>query len=121
MALLAIWVDSEHAKLFHFSSKELTHKNYTSSAAMHQKQGEDKSNHLKKEHHFFKEFMPDLTDAEKILILGPGMAKQHLEKFLKDHHSELAKKIVGCESVDHPSEPQIIAIARKFFSIEHLV
>jgi stalled ribosome rescue protein Dom34 len=120
MSLLAIWVDREHAKLFCFTSEKLTHKEYTSHFQMHHTHPENQLDHQQREVQFFKEFTPDLATAEEILILGPGVAKHHFQTFLTEHYPNTAKKIVGCETVDHPTEPQIIALARKFFSAQRL-
>ncbi len=118
MALLAIWVDREHAKLFRYSSENLTQTHFTANTAPNHHEGQ--LDHLKKEVKFFKEFTPSLLGATEILILGPGVAKHHFRTFLTEHHPDLARKIVGCETIGHPSEAQIIEHARQFFSAERL-
>jgi stalled ribosome rescue protein Dom34 len=121
MALLAIWVDSKHAKLFRFTSKAQVHKNFEAHAPSHHTHEEDQIEKLKHENHFFKDLMPELVGADEVLIVGPGMAKDHLLTFIKEHHREAAARVKGCETVDHPTDAQIIALARKFFSEEHLI
>ena len=120
MALIAVWVDRTHAKVFNFSPEKLTHKQFAAHTQNHHTHAEDQVEHQKQELHFFKEFTPELSIAEELLILGPGVAKHHFNTFLTEHYPALAKKVVGCESVDHPTDPQIIALARKFFNTERL-
>lgn len=69
---------------------------------------------------FFHEVAQSLDQAHEILLIGPGDAKIHFQKHLEGHHhAGLAGKIVGTETVDHPTDGQIVALARKFFK-KHL-
>jgi hypothetical protein len=36
-------------------------------------------------------------------------------KHLLRHKHQLAEKIVGVETVDHPGDPQLLALARQYF------
>ena len=54
-----------------------------------------------------------LRDAESILIFGPGEAKGELEKRLANQG--LAGHVVGIETVDKMTEPQIMAKVRQHF------
>jgi len=45
-----------------------------------------------------------------------GLAKDHFKTHLETHHTAgLAKRIIGMEVVDHPTDNQILAASRKFF------
>ena len=48
-----------------------------------------------------------MGDAESILVFGPGEAKGEFEKRLA--HKGLAGRVVGIETVDKMTEPQIAA------------
>jgi stalled ribosome rescue protein Dom34 len=64
----------------------------------------------------FHEIATHLNGATEILVMGPGQAKDHIVSHLKNHHHEqLAKKVVGVETVDHPTDNQILDHARRFF------
>lgn len=69
-----------------------------------------------REQKFYQEIASSLVDSGSLLILGPGVAKHHFQNFLNEHYPSIAKKIVGCETVDYPSDPQIAAYAYKYFS-----
>ena len=66
--------------------------------------------HLNK---YYDKVVASLRDARSILIMGPGEAKQELEKRLRD--AGLGKAIVGVETTDKMTDPQIAAAARKRF------
>jgi len=53
---------------------------------------------------------------DRVLLVGPGVAKNHFVSYLEEHHQKkLANRIVGTEAMDHPSDAQIVAFARKYF------
>jgi hypothetical protein len=64
-------------------------------------------------HQYYEKVVASLRDARSILILGPGEAKHEVEKRLQD--AGLGKAIVGVETADKMTDPQIAASARKRF------
>ncbi len=116
MSDYVIWLDSEKAQIFALKTSgiERTHL---------EKKGVDHHTHNKKDHHgdaapehFFRDLALKLKDAEQLLILGPGLAKNHFRTHLETHHTGgLATRIVGFENSDHPTDNQILAAARKFY------
>jgi len=54
-----------------------------------------------------------IHDAESILIFGPGEAKGEIKKRIE--HKGLGGRIVGVETADQMTEPQIAAKAREHF------
>jgi hypothetical protein len=54
-----------------------------------------------------------IHDAESILIFGPGEAKGELKKRIES--KGLPGRIVGFETVDEMTDPQIAAKVRKHF------
>jgi len=116
MADYVIWMDSEKAQIFALKTTgiEKTHL---------QKHGADHHSHNKKDHNhdatvdrYYMDLARHIQEAQHILILGPGLAKNHFRSHLESHHPKnLATKVVGLENSDHPSEKQILAEARKFY------
>lgn len=64
-------------------------------------------------HHYYAEVIVAIRDADSILIMGPGEAKGELEKQLA--HEKLSGRIVGIETADKLTEPQIVAKIRQHF------
>jgi stalled ribosome rescue protein Dom34 len=62
---------------------------------------------------YYDKVIASLRDARAILILGPGEAKHEVEKRLRD--AGLGKAIVGVETADKMTDPQIAASARRRF------
>jgi hypothetical protein len=55
-----------------------------------------------------------VCDAGAVLITGPANAKTELAEYIRLHDPKLAKLIAGVETVDHPSDAQLVAYARKY-------
>lgn len=51
-----------------------------------------------------------------MLIVGPASAKLQLVKHIHAHDPGMVDKIMGVETVDHPSDGQVVAYARKYFA-----
>ena len=70
---------------------------------------------------FYEAIAKTLQGAEQVLLFGSGTgrssAMEMLIADLKDHHSDLAEKIVGSVVIDahHTSENQLLAKAREFY------
>ena len=66
---------------------------------------------------YYDEVILQIRDADSILIIGPGAAKHELQKRLEENR--LGTKVVGVETVDTLTEPQIIAKVRQHFAASH--
>lgn len=116
MAYVVVWIDREHAKIFNLSQEKMQRTQLDSTHVDHHTHRRDAVEVAKQERHFFASVAGHLEDATKILILGPGMAKHHFQTYLTEQDPGVAKKIAGCETVDHPTDAQVAAAARRFFS-----
>ena len=62
---------------------------------------------------YYDRVIAQIHDASAILILGPGEAKVELETQLR--HKKLEKRIVGVETADKMTDPQIVAKVGEHF------
>ncbi len=63
---------------------------------------------------YYDEVIGQIRDADSILIVGPGVAKHELQKRLEENR--LGAKIVGVETVDNLTDPQLAAKVRQHFA-----
>ena len=56
-----------------------------------------------------------VKDAAPFLVVGPGGAKLELIRVMHKDHHELEKRLVAVETIDHPTDGQLLAYARKYF------
>ena len=62
---------------------------------------------------YYNDVISCIRDAESILIFGPGESKGELKKHLK--RKRLGGRIVGIETADKMTDPQIAAKVRQYF------
>jgi stalled ribosome rescue protein Dom34 len=62
---------------------------------------------------YYSEVISWIRDAESILIFGPGESKGELKKHLE--REGLGGRIVGIETTDKMTDPQIAAKVRQYF------
>jgi hypothetical protein len=51
----------------------------------------------------------------EILVVGPGTAKFEFVKHVQKHAAALLPKILGVETVDHPTDGELAAFVRRYF------
>jgi stalled ribosome rescue protein Dom34 len=114
---VAVWIDHHEAKIYHIDAKSFEAsevlapgrhvRRHPTVTAEH--------NHPSDAKQFYDAVVDALADAQAVLVVGPGSAKLELIKHVHKHHSALEPKIVGVETVDHPTDGQLVAHARRYF------
>ena len=112
-----VWIDHAEAHVLHFSrddvEKKLVHGQ--PHKHLHHKRGAQASGHAAEDQAYYHKVAEALLGAEEILVVGPANAKTEFVKHLESHDPKLGKKVVAVETVDHPSDGQLLAYARKHF------
>nr|WP_184298869.1 hypothetical protein [Roseateles oligotrophus] len=70
---------------------------------------------VRSEHEFFGEVVDALNGITEVLVVGSSTAQSDFKHYVEKHRAAAAKQIVAYESVDHPTDNQLIAFARKYF------
>lgn len=114
-----VWIDHREAKVFHFNptdvEKLVLHPD-NPTKHLHHKAGSVGSGHAAEDQEFLHAVAESIADAGAVLIAGPGEAKQELVKHIERHDPTLTKAIAGVETIDHPSDAQLVAHARKYLA-----
>ena len=113
-----VWVDHVEAHIMAFNAEESEAsqvKAHSSHKKQHLKSGKPGNGHAPEDQAYYHQIAQALADAGEILIVGPSGAKLALIKHLHKHDPGLAQKVVGVETVDHPSNGQLLAYARHYF------
>src|ERR1044072_3204400 len=116
-----VWVDHREAKIFHVSAsavdRVIVH-SHGGGQNLHHKANARDSGHLGIDKDFFERIVGALTHTGAILITGPANAKTELQNYITKHRPDLAKRISAVQALDHPSDGELTALARKFFVAE---
>ena len=114
MSAYVVWIDHEHAKIFHLTPKGPEKKELRNKAINHHTHSKREETHGADR--LFHDLIEELRSAQEVLLVGPGLAKNEFKNHLERHnHKNLAGKIVGVETMSHPTDNQILEMARKFF------
>jgi hypothetical protein len=114
-----VYIDHQNAKIFKLgvsgpNTMELHHH-----VNLHHKNSDE--NKKKDSSQLYHDTAKALTGAGEILVLGHGTAKDQFVHHLQEHkHTDLAKKVIGVETVDKPTDKQILDLGRRFFKSAHL-
>jgi stalled ribosome rescue protein Dom34 len=112
----AVWIDHNEAKIFHVDAETLDADviRPRRHLSRHPTQTAER-NHPADEQHFFHEVAAAVESAREILVVGPGKAKLEFIKHVQKHDHALEPKIIGVETVDHPTDGQLVAFVRRYF------
>jgi stalled ribosome rescue protein Dom34 len=116
-----VWIDHSQAKVFHLNATESDLKNIPSTHPhqhLHHHANSRDDGHVAVDKEFLKKVSQALGDAGAILITGPSTAKTELVSYINHSHPDIAKRISGIETLDHPSDGELVAHARKFFKAD---
>ena len=113
---VVVWLDHKEAHILFFDAdkNKIIHSE-SSQPHLHHKANEIGSGNAPEDHHYFARIITNVADVSEILIVGPGFAKGELLKHATHFEPLIAKRIIGIETVDHPTDGQILAYAKKFF------
>jgi stalled ribosome rescue protein Dom34 len=111
-----VWLDHSEAHVLHFTPEEMEaahiqskqpHKHLHAKHTVHEKHHADGG--------YYHDVVQALRGAKEILVCGPGAAKLELLRYVHKHAHDLDPLVVGVETVDHPSDGQLLKHARSYF------
>ena len=70
---------------------------------------------VRSEHEFFGHVCDALSGIPEILVVGSKTAQADFRHYVEKHRPAVAAQIAGYETVDQPSDNQLVALARAFF------
>jgi hypothetical protein len=113
-----VWIDHQQAKIFRFDATDVDSTVVRSSHPhqhIHHKANSGDSGHAAVDNAFLKQVAENLVNAGTILITGPANAKQELTTYLAENRPAIAARIAGVEPLDHPTDGELLNLARTFF------
>lgn len=106
-----LWVDHHSARLLQFDTEHVQ----ASKVKAHTHHTRQHGSAVRSEHEFFAEVCQALEGITEVLATGSKTALADLRHYVDKHRPHQAAQIVGWEVVDHPSDNQLVALARQYF------
>jgi len=113
-----VWIDHHEARILDFNAEDANADKVTVKHKATRKQSARTGKASWRESEdgaFFDEVAEKLAGAGEILVVGPANAKLGFLKRLQAKHAAIAEHVVGIETVDHPSDGQLLDFARAYF------
>lgn len=106
-----LWLDHQRAQILQFDAEHVA----ASTVKAHNHQTRQHGSGVRTEHEFFAAVCDGLAGIAEVLVTGSQQALADLQHYLQKHRPQLVARVVGYETVDHPSDRQLVAMARKYF------
>ena len=71
--------------------------------------------HASHDETFYHSIADALKGVHEILVTGPAQAKDEFKAHCARHDKDIDKLIVGVVTSDHPSDGQLVAMAKQYF------
>lgn len=105
------YVDHELAQVLQFDSEHVLEQKVHQHLHFSKQHGSG----VRTEHEFFGQVCDALEGIAEVLVVGAHTGLADFQRYIDKHRPMTAKCIVGFDVLDHPSEKQMLAHARKHF------
>lgn len=112
-----VWIDHTNAQVIHFdkdASESESLKTHSTHPHPHQRHGDTHANEDDNSR-FYDDIAAALKDSAQVLIVGPAQEKTAFMAYLTAKVPAVAQKVKAVETVDHPSNGELLNHARKYF------
>lgn len=104
-----VWLDHQEAHIAFFDRDHATTQRiHSKSQHKHQGKSTDMSA-------YFADIAKAVKDCHEVLLTGPGLTRQQFKDWYVQHAAALSQIVVGSIASDHPTDAQLVAMARQFF------
>jgi hypothetical protein len=107
-----LWTDHQSAQVLQFDAEHVQAekvKARTHHTAQH-------GSGVRSQHEFYAHVCDALVGIPEVLVTGSHQSQADFRHYVAKHRPALAAHVVGYETVDHPTERQLVALARKWFT-----
>lgn len=106
-----IRIDHQKAQILQFNADSVE----LQKVHAHQHDTRHHNSTVRTEHEFFGEVCDDLADIGEVVVAGSHTATADFRHYVTKHRPAIAPRMVGWEIVDHPTDGQLVALAKKYF------
>lgn len=104
-----IWMDHEEAHVVMFDREHIEALRIKS-RSHHKHQGKAGDTVA-----FYADVAKALTGAREVLLTGPGLVRNEFRDWCSKHQKSIAAVVVDSIASDHPSDAQLVAMAKQYF------
>jgi stalled ribosome rescue protein Dom34 len=106
-----VFIDHQHAQVLQFDAEHVR----AEKIKAHTHHTKQHGSQVRSEHEFFGQVCDALQGITEVLVTGPRTGIADFRHYAEKHRPQTARHIVAYETVDHPSDRQLVALARQYF------
>jgi stalled ribosome rescue protein Dom34 len=112
-----VHIDHQKAEILQFDAEHLQAQKIKSRSqhGLHSQHTRQPGSDVRTQHEYYGEVCEALAGIAEVLVAGGHTAQADFRHYVEKHRPALAKQIVGWETVDHPTDGQLVALAKKHF------
>ncbi|WP_397410984.1 hypothetical protein [Polaromonas sp.] len=104
-----VWIDQSEAHVVMFDHEHMDAQRIKS-RTHHKHQGKVEDSAA-----FFADVARALNGTHEVLLTGPGLVRNQFRDWCSSHLPAVADSVVDSVVTDHPSDAQLVALARQYF------
>jgi len=104
-----IWLDHQEAHIAFFD------RDHASTQRIHAKTHHKHQGKSTDMNAYFSDITKAVKESHEVLLTGPGLTRQQFTDWYTVHAAQFSKTVVNSIASDHPSDAQLIAMARQYF------
>jgi stalled ribosome rescue protein Dom34 len=104
-----VWLDHQEAHVLMFDREHIQAQRIKS-RSHHKHQGKAADTTA-----FFSDVAKALSGTHEVLLTGPGLIRNEFHDWCSTHQADTAKVIVDSVASDHPTDNQLVALAKQYF------
>ena len=116
-----VWIDHAQARVIRFdgdtSTTSVIHPE-GGTPHLHHKANSIDDGHLPENQVYLHAVGKAIAGVDSVLVAGPANAKLELMKHLARHDPLLLDKVSGVQTVDHPTDGQLLDMGRRHFKMQ---
>ena len=106
-----VWLDHHSAQVLQFDADQVQGQTVKSHSHPTRQHGSE----VRDQHEFYAQVCAALAGITEVLVTGGNTGLADFKHYVDKHAPALAPRVVAYEPVDHPSEKQLVALARSHF------
>jgi hypothetical protein len=106
-----VFIAHENAQVLQFDAEHVESKTIKAHSHHTRQHGSD----VRTEHEFFAQVCDALDGIAEVLVAGASTGLADFQRYVRKHRAALVPKFVAFQTVDHPTENQLVALARQYF------
>lgn len=113
-----VHIEHHNAEVLQFDAEHLQAQKIKSRSQhrVRQQHSRQPGSDVRTDHEFFGEVCDALAGIAEVLVAGGHTSQTDFRHYVEKHRPQVAKQIVAWETVDHPTEGQMVALAKKHFA-----